>query len=266
MAKQNTKDMGLVLNTQRYSVHDGHGIRTLIFLMGCPLNCPWCSNPESQGPVQQIIWNKNGVKETLGEWRTVDDVVEEVMRDQIFYDASGGGVTLSGGEVLVQYEFAEKLLKRFYTLGVSTAIETTGALQVDRIKKLLPYLDQVLFDLKIMDSTEGRSVIGYNIDTVKENFEAALAASHVKVTPRVPLIPEYTAVDNNLSEIAEYLKSVGVSEVHLLPFHQYGSQKYKYLEREYTMEDVDTLEQEQIKEFREIFEKRGITTNISGLE
>lgn len=266
MTKQHTKDMGLVLNTQRYSVHDGHGIRTLIFLMGCPLNCPWCSNPESQGPVRQVTWNKDGVQETLGEWRTVDDVVDEVMRDQVFYDASGGGVTLSGGEVLVQYEFAEQLLKRFYTLGVSTAIETTGALQVERIERLLPYLDQVLFDLKIMDSAQGRSVIGYNIETVKENFEAALAAKHVKVTPRVPLIPEYTAVDNNLSDIAKYLVTVGVDEVHLLPFHQYGSQKYNYLEREYTMKDVDTLEQEQIKAFREIFESRGVRTNVSGLD
>lgn len=260
------KDEGLVFNVQRYSVHDGGGIRTIIFLKGCPLACPWCANPESRKAVKPTFWIKNGKKEKIGEWRKADDLVDEVMKDEIFFRTSGGGVTISGGEVLMQADFASKLLKEFHQLGVHTAIETTGAFPLDHIKKLAPYLNQVLFDLKIMNPNRAREVIGIDVSYVKENLEFLLVQEHIDVIPRVPLIPGYTTHIQNLEAIADYVKSLGIEEVHLLPFHQYGSSKYEYLGWNYTMKDVPTLSAAEIDNIKKIFEDKRVQTNIDGLE
>ncbi|MGT2784155.1 glycyl-radical enzyme activating protein [Streptococcus merionis] len=259
------KDEGLVFNIQRYSVHDGGGIRTIIFLKGCPLACPWCANPESRKVVKPAFWIKNGKKEIIGEWRKIDDLVNEVMRDEIFFRTSGGGVTISGGEVLMQADFAGNLLKEFYRLGVHTAIETTGAFPLDCVEKLTPYLNQVLFDLKIMDSNRASEVIGINVNNVKKNLEFLLTQKHIEVIPRVPLIPGYTTSTQNLEAIANYLKSLSIKEVHLLPFHQYGSSKYEYLGWNYTMKDVPTLTSTEIDNIKKIFEDKEVQTNIGGL-
>ena len=260
------KDEGLVFNIQRYSVHDGGGIRTIIFLKGCPLACPWCANPESRKAVEPTFWIKNGKKEIIGEWRKVEDLVNEIMKDDIFYRTSGGGVTLSGGEVLMQAEFAAELLKTLNALGIHTAIETTGAFPLNRIQSLAPYLNQVLFDLKIMNPDRAKEVIGINVANVKKNLEFLLTQKHIEVIPRVPLIPGYTSPTDNLEAIADYVKSLGIKEVHLLPFHQYGSSKYEYLGWDYTMKDVPTLTSSEIDDIKRIFENKGIQTNIDGLE
>ncbi|MDR1568123.1 MAG: glycyl-radical enzyme activating protein [Streptococcaceae bacterium] len=260
------KDKGLVFNIQRYSVHDGGGIRTIVFLKGCPLRCPWCSNPESRKAVQPASWIKNGKEETVGEWRLVNELVDEVMKDDIFYRTSGGGVTLSGGEVLMQADFAAMLLKELSDLGVHTAIETTGCFPVERIKTLMPYLNQVLFDLKIMDSEDSKRVIGADIAVVKANFEYLLTQDDVELIPRIPLIPGYTDSMDNILEIVTYLSSLGVTAVHLLPFHQYGSSKYDYLSWEYTMKDVEPLSKTEIETVQKAFEAHGIVANIDGLE
>ncbi|MEO1773166.1 glycyl-radical enzyme activating protein [Candidatus Enterococcus ferrettii] len=257
---------GLVFNIQRYSVHDGGGIRTIIFLKGCPLKCPWCSNPESRKAVAPTTWTKNGKTETVGSWCTTDELVDEVMKDEIFYRTSGGGVTLSGGEVLMQADFAADLLSEFNYLGVHTAIETTGCFPLREIKKLTPYLQQVLFDLKIMDAKSSKRVIGSKIEMVKENFEFLLSQDHLEVIPRIPLIPGYTTEPENISALIKYLQNLEVKEVHLLPFHQYGSSKYDYLGWEYTMKDTNTLTQTEINEIKNEFEDAGIHTNVDGLE
>lgn len=257
---------GLVFNIQRYSVHDGGGIRTIIFLKGCPLRCPWCSNPESRKAVTPTTWTKNGKTEIVGSWRTTDELVDEVMKDEIFYRTSGGGVTLSGGEVLMQADFAAELLAEFNYLGVHTAIETTGCFPVKEIQKLTPYVQQVLFDLKIMDADFSKRVIGTEIETVKENFEFLLSQDQLEVIPRIPLIPGYTTEPKNISAIINYLQNLEVKEVHLLPFHQYGSSKYDYLGWEYTMKDTNTLTQAEIAAIKQAFKAAGIHTNIDGLE
>lgn len=256
---------GLVFNIQRYSVHDGNGIRTIIFLKGCPLSCPWCANPESRKEVKPITWIKNGCLETVGEWRTITDIVDEVMKDEIFFRTSGGGITISGGEVLMQAEFAKELLEQFNDLGIHTAIETTGCFPVERIRMLSPFLNQVLFDLKIMDLSLAKRVIGIDVNTVKENFEYLLSKSEIELVPRVPLIPGYTIMQENLRAIAYYLNSLSVSRVHLLPFHQYGSKKYEYLGWKYKMEDISTLKSEELEKCRKIFESENIKVNIEGL-
>ena len=257
---------GLVFNIQRYSVHDGGGIRTIIFLKGCPLACPWCANPESRKGVEPVHWTKNGKREVIGEWRTITELVDEVMKDEVFYRTSGGGVTISGGEVLMQSNFATQLLKVFYELGVHTAIETTGCFPLSHLQNLAPYLNQVLFDLKIMDSEKSKRIIGINVEYVKANLEFLLSQKHIEVVPRVPLIPDYTVDEENLSTIANYISFLGIKEVHLLPFHQYGSSKYEYLGWKYIMKDTPTLTQTEILSIRQIFEDRGIFTNVDGLE
>ncbi|MGM0165931.1 pyruvate formate lyase activating enzyme [Enterococcus sp. AZ135] len=259
-------DQGLVFNIQRYSVHDGGGIRTLIFLKGCPLRCPWCSNPESRKKVEPALWKKNGKTEQIGEWRSIDELLDEVLKDEIFYRTSGGGVTLSGGEVLMQAEFASALLKELKKLGTHTAIETTGCFPVGRLKKLTPYVDQVLFDLKIMDRSEAKKVIGLDPETVRENFDYLLGQNQIQVIPRIPLIPEYTTNKKNSQQLIRFLTEREITEVHLLPFHQYGSSKYDYLGWKYSMKDVKTLNQAEIDLLKEKFELAGIVANVDGLE
>ncbi|MGG5369836.1 glycyl-radical enzyme activating protein [Enterococcus sp. AZ196] len=259
-------DRGLVFNIQRYSVHDGGGIRTLIFLKGCPLRCPWCSNPESRKKVEPTTWKKNGKTEQIGEWCSSNELLDEVLKDEIFYRTSGGGVTLSGGEVLMQTEFASEFLKELKGLGIHTAIETTGCFPVERIEKLAPYVDQVLFDLKIMGHSEAKRVIGVDPEMVTKNFDYLLTQKQIQVVPRIPLIPEYTTNETNIQRLIHFLTVRRLEEVHLLPFHQYGSSKYDYLGWEYPMKKVQTLKQAEIDEIKELFERAGILANIDGLE
>lgn len=259
-------EKGLVFNLQRYSIHDGGGIRTIIFLKGCPFACPWCANPESRLYVRPTSWVRNGKRETIGEWYSIDDLLDEVLKDEIFFRTSGGGVTLSGGEVLVQSEFAQSMLKELKHLGIHTAIETTGSLPVDRIRSLAPYLDQVLFDFKIMDPVRSKQLIRINIPFVKENFEYLLTQMHIEVIHRIPLIPNYTVDKENLQAIIDYLKSFQIQGVHLLPFHQYGSNKYDYLGWNYDMKDVETLTQKELLEIKCLFEDQGLQANIDGLD
>lgn len=259
-------EKGLIFNIQRYSIHDGPGIRTIVFFQGCPLRCPWCCNPESQGAVRPLTWVKDGHEETISHWVTVDEVLDEIEKDDIFYRTSGGGVTLSGGECLVQSDFAANILREVKALGISTAIETTGAMPLKAIKKVLPYVDHVMFDLKIMNPTIAKRVIGDDVGQVKASFEAALATPSAQVTPRVPLIPGYTTKPENLQQIADYVHQVGIHEIHILPFHQYGSQKYTYLKRNYTMAKTPLLTQAEVDGIHQFFEDQQITAIVSGLE
>lgn len=259
-------DKGLIFNIQRYSIHDGPGIRTIVFFQGCPLRCPWCSNPESQGAVRPMTWTKNGKTETISYWATVDEILDEIEKDEVFYRTSGGGVTLSGGECLVQYDFAATLLREVKALGINTAIETTGAMPLKAIKKVLPYTDYVMFDLKIMNPILAKRVIGDDVGQVKASFEAALATPTAQVTPRVPLIPGYTTKPENLQQIADYVHEVGIHEIHILPFHQYGSQKYEYLKRNYTMKDTPLLTPTEVDNIHQFFTGQKITAIVSGLE
>ncbi|GAB2022802.1 [formate-C-acetyltransferase]-activating enzyme [Pseudolactococcus yaeyamensis] len=257
---------GLIFNIQRYSIHDGSGIRTLVFFKGCPLTCPWCSNPESRQAVTPTTWTKNGKCEVIGNWMTVDEVVTEVLKDEIFFRTSGGGVTLSGGEVLMQAPFAKALLQALSELGIETAIETTGCFAQNQLESLVPYLSQVLFDFKIMAAEPAKRVIGIDVETVKENFELLLKYPEIKVTPRIPLIPNFTANPENLLVIMTYLKRFQIKEVHLLPFHQYGSSKYDDLGWRYEMKDVPTLIESEISELKALFEMNGMRALGDGLE
>lgn len=265
MENINSTLKGLVFNIQRYSIHDGTGIRTVVFFKGCPLKCPWCANPESRLAVKPTTWRKNGQVETIGKWLTVSEVVDEVMKDEVFFRTSGGGVTLSGGEVLMQSEFARLVLKELTDLGIHTALETTGCFPKEHLLSLAPYLNEVLFDLKIMIADRAKEVIGINVDVVKENFEAICSVPEITVIPRIPLIPDYTVDSENIGLIIDYLKMNNIKQVHLLPFHQYGSNKYEYLGWEYQMKDAKKLSAESLDLIYQTFKTQKISPVLDGL-
>lgn len=272
----------LIFNIQRYCIHDGEGIRTVVFFKGCPLHCPWCSNPESQSfDVEKVmIENKcihckavcpmnpvecpSGAVEVFGKEYTVDEVMNEVLKDSIFYNTTGGGVTLSGGEVLGQSQFAIELLKRLKKLGIDTAIETSGMGSTVLLKQMAENLDTILFDLKIMDPEKAKAVLGADINLIKTNIET-LVKMGKHVIPRIPLIPGYNMGDENIKNIIEFVKSLGLKEVHILPFHQYGSGKYEFLKKEYALKDVKQLKEEDVEDIRKYIEGQGFNVVVGGL-
>lgn len=278
-------DKRLIFNIQRYSIHDGEGIRTLIFFKGCPLRCPWCSNPESQSFKREIMRKESlcikcvadsvftcdktpefcptNALEWVGHEMSVDELVEEVKKDLIFYNSSGGGVTLSGGEILAQGEFALELLKRLKALGIHTAIETTGHGSWELLSAMSDYLDEILFDFKIMDDTKFKQIIKGNGQLIKENFKK-LVKKGAPVTPRIPLIPTFTMDDENISSIINFLQENNMKKVHLLPFHQYGSSKYKSIGKDYALQDLEISPTEEINKIKNLFQENGFEVIIGG--
>jgi pyruvate formate lyase activating enzyme len=273
--------LGLIFNIQRYSIHDGGGIRTLIFFKGCPLRCPWCCNPESQSFEKEFIKLTSqcihcgacakklldcpaGALLEQGRYMTVEEVLDEVLKDEIFYHTSQGGVTLSGGEVLAQGDFAKELLKRLKDLGIHTAIETSGAGEWGILAGIAEYSDLILYDLKIMNSKASREIIGIASSIIKEHF-TKLVSMGFYVIPRVPLIPGHTMEEKNMDAVIDFVKQNGVQEIHLLPFHQYGSSKYESLGRTYTLIDMKTPTDEEITAIEKKMVKAGLKVVIGGM-
>lgn len=271
----------LILNIQRYSLHDGDGIRTIVFFKGCPLKCPWCSNPESQSFEPQTVKMESkcihckhcsfnvdecptGAITQFGKYITVEEVVSEVQKDMIFYRTSSGGVTLSGGEVLSQSAFALELLKQLKSLGINTAIETSGQGNTQNLIELSTYLDLILFDLKIMDKEKSKLILGADINLIKNNIVTSVKM-HKKVIPRVPLIPGYTTDDENIKQIIIFVKSLNLTEIHLLPFHQYGSNKYKLLNVDYKLNNIDIPSPQSIEKIVNEMRNNGLNVVVGGL-
>lgn len=279
-------EKGLIFNIQRYSIHDGGGIRTLVFFKGCPLRCPWCSNPESlvgkpeemlkperciqcschspemcQVPPEQCPTN---AKVTLGIKMTVEEVLEEIEKDRLFYEVSGGGLTLSGGEPLNQWKFASDLLEQAQRRGVHTAVETSGQSSEEAFRELIRHVDTLLFDLKIMDSEEAHEVLNADMDLIKRNFQIASDQRQLRLIPRIPIIQGYTDNQHNLIAIIDFMKKCEVRECNILPFHQYGSEKYKRLKMDYVLKDQAAYNEEECSWIVALFKKNGIQCSIGG--
>lgn len=273
-------DTARIFNIQRYSLNDGHGIRTVVFFKGCPHTCPWCANPESMSPkietvrreskclhcatcMQDAVECPSGAWEHIGRDVTLAELEREVLKDEVFFRASGGGVTLSGGEVLMQAEFATRFLQRLKQWGIRTAIETAGDTSSRRLLPLAQMCDEVLFDLKIMDTEKARQVLSMNQPRVLANFRL-LIAQGIKVIPRLPLIPGFTLNEDNVAQVLALLAPLPVAEVHLLPFHQYGEPKYSLLEREWVMAGVKAPEDEEIAPIKAMVERAGYQVVVGG--
>ncbi|WP_316860215.1 [formate-C-acetyltransferase]-activating enzyme [uncultured Cohaesibacter sp.] len=271
---------GRIFDIQRWSLNDGSGIRTVVFFKGCPLFCPWCSNPESRsGDIVRIprddlttgearseagCWLKaEDTYRTIGRDVTLDELMKEISRDSVFHRVSGGGVTLSGGEILAQPHFALALLNRLHAMGVPCAIETTGHGNHDLLLKMGLLCDEVLFDFKIMDEKRAKAILGINLSLVLENFKTLVEAG-VRVIPRLPLIPNYTMSEENLSAILAFLAPFSLTDLHLLPLHHYGSSKYDMLGMPYPAASLPVPEAAEVDAWQERCEAAGYSVTVGG--
>ena len=230
---------GRIFDIQRFSLHDGAGIRTIVFFKGCFLRCKWCCNPESQN------YEHEGNSRDV----TVQEIMDVVERDRHYYRRSGGGITLSGGEVLRQSDFARELLKSAKESGIHTAIESTALADFTEIEKLLPYLDTFLLDIKHMDSAKHEKFTGRRNDIVFEN--AKKLAGKTELIIRVPVIPTFNATASEIKDIAFFASKLPkVRELHLLPYHRFGEGKYVSLGREYPMGDINPPTEKEMEELK----------------
>ncbi|RHT39580.1 glycyl-radical enzyme activating protein [Firmicutes bacterium AM31-12AC] len=259
----NTK--GRIFDIQRYSIHDGNGIRTIVFLKGCVLRCRWCCNPESQEYDIQTMMVQ-GKPKVIGRDVTVAEVMKTVEKDRQYYWRTGGGLTLSGGESLCQPEFARALLQAAQESGISTAMESMGCAKWETIEKLLPYLDQYLLDIKHMNPRKHKEFTGRSNELMIENAMKIAKSGMTELSIRVPVIPGFNDTEEEIRQIAAYTATLpNVKRMHLLPYHRLGQDKYTGLNREYLMGDVKPPTNEHMEKLLKVAEvTSGIECQIGG--
>lgn len=254
---------GRIFDIQKYSIHDGPGIRTIVFLKGCPLRCKWCCNPEGQQFDIQSMRFAGGEK-NVGRDVSVSEVLEEVKKDMPYYVRSGGGLTLSGGECLCQPEFATALLYGAKCAGMSTAIETTGFAEWNVIKEYLKVTDHVLMDIKNIDNEKHKKYCGQSNEIILANAKR-IAENHSSLTIRVPVIPTFNDTEREIAMIAGFAAHLpGVKNLHLLPYHRLGADKYAGLGREYLMAGEELIEDKKMQRLLEAAKESGLNCRIGG--
>ena len=254
---------GRIFNIQRFSIHDGPGIRTIVFFKGCFMRCAWCCNPESQSyEIQTMV--ENGKQKTVGKDVTVAEIMPEILADENYYWRSGGGVTLSGGEILGQPDFARDLLRACKENGLHTAVESTANAPYENIEKILPYLDLYLMDIKHMDSAKHKEYTGAGNERILENAKK-LAASGVELVIRTPVVPGFNDTAEEIRAISKFAASLpGVREHHLLPYHRLGSDKYAGLGRNYSLTEILPPPPEKMSYLLSVAEESGLKCQIGG--
>ena len=264
MEKDFLKVKGRIFDIQKFSIHDGPGIRTIVFLKGCALRCKWCCNPESQSfQIQTMI--QNGKEKVTGRDVTVEEVMEEVMKDASHFRRSGGGLTLSGGESLLQPDFASALLQAAQYAGINTALESTGFAPFETIRdKILPWLDVYLMDIKHINSAKHKLFTTQPNERILENARL-IAQSGQHLIIRVPVVPTFNDTPEEIMDIARFARSLpGVKELHLLPYHRLGQDKYAGLDREYSMAHIIPPTNEHMEMLREVAATTGLHVQIGG--
>ena len=241
-----------IFNIQRFSLHDGAGIRTNVFFQGCNLRCAWCANPESQAVAAP------GAK----EWG-VEELAAELVKDKPFFDKSGGGVTLTGGEPLLQADFVVALCGRLHELGVRVAVETAACVPPDLFRRAVQSLDLFHIDLKHYEEDAHRRGTGAGLKLILENIRFALA-SGVPTVLRIPVIPGYNDSEADARGFARLMTELGAPEVHLLPFHQMGESKYEKLGMAYAFAGKKQLHEEDLAAFEAILLEAGLKVQIGG--
>ena len=283
-----------IFNIQRFSLHDGDGIRTLVFFKGCPLRCAWCSNPESQNPLPQLMYNKklcincggcsgvcpgkaishgekgpelqrdrchahglcaaacpSGALRLAGRHIPLGDLLEQVLQDRLFFRQSRGGVTLSGGEALMQGEFCHNFLKELKNNHIHTAVETCGLVPWSTLEKVLPVVDQFLFDYKVHAPEKHNLHTGAGNESIIRNLRR-LATAGADIILRLPLVPGVNMDREHYDGVAALAEELKLPTLELLPFHHYGKGKYAELGRPYLFSDRKTPDKntlEQVKAY-----------------
>jgi len=256
---------GRIFDIQKYSIHDGPGIRTIVFLKGCPLRCRWCCNPESQEYAIQTMKLADRPEKTVGRDVTVEEVMKEVLKDSVYFQRSGGGITLSGGECLMQPDFAAALLQAAHDMGITTAIESTGYAPYQNVEKLLPHLDYFLMDIKHMDSAKHKEYTGVPNEKILENAFRIASGSNVELIIRVPVVAPFNGTVEEIAAIAKFAESLpGVRKLHLLPYHRLGQDKYAGIGREYLLEGLEPPTDDTMNMLLEAAEQYKLHCQIGG--
>ena len=298
---------GVVFNIQRFSIHDGPGIRTTVFLKGCPLRCGWCSNPEALKPHPEIItrdvkcirsgicveacpeqaiavmensriihWEKcnhcmkcaeacpSGAIEALGKTMTVAEVMDTVERDAGYYRRTGGGLTISGGESLVQWRFAMKLLQEARRSGLHTTLDTTGHTDWEILDEILNYTDLVLYDVKHVDSARHQEATGVPNERILENLRKTAARMGPRIWVRHPLIPRFSDSEKELEELCKLVLTLkpSVEKICLLPYHRFGEPKYAAMGKVYPWKEIPAVPDARIEELEKLVESHGIEVDV----
>jgi pyruvate formate lyase activating enzyme len=239
---------GIIFNIQRFSVNDGPGIRTTVFLKGCPLSCWWCHNPEG-------IASNNA--SNPGKLWNIQELYEEINKDRIFFDESGGGVTFSGGEPLAQPEFLEEILKKCQSEGIHTAIDTSGFADPLTMNKILLFTNLFLFDLKLIDPEQHLNYTGKTNEIILSNLKF-LVESNANVIIRIPLINGITSTADNLDGMIEFLTRFGKkTPVSFLKYHSMARGKYERLGIPFRLNDHPELTEAEFEKVRNLFVNSG---------
>jgi pyruvate formate lyase activating enzyme len=298
------EEKGLIFNIQQFSVHDGPGIRTTVFMKGCPLHCLWCSNPESQDfspslMVRDILCKGCGAcaevcpREAIsitpesgrkidrakcnqcllcvpvciyhslnicGKYMEVVEVIGEVLKDRLFYKNSGGGVTLSGGEVLLQDRFVGNLLEQCKKEGLHTALDTSGYGSWEKLEALLPFVDLLLFDIKHLDTKEHKRTTGVGNELILENL--GKASPMVPLWIRIPLIAGFNDSEEHIKKIAAIGRQIDAQKISFLPYHEGGKSKSEQLGRTYPLPEAKAPGEEHVHKLKGIVEQEGIKVSV----
>lgn len=298
---------GRVFDVKRYAIHDGPGIRTTVFLKGCPLRCWWCHNPEGQQSQFELIYRRarciechacadacprkaltfeatslsvdrgkcdlcgscvrscpSGAVSIVGKLVSVEEIMEEIERDRPFYEESGGGVTVSGGEPFFQPKFLNELLNECKMKGVSAAVSTCGFFSTGVLDGVRDWVDLFLFDLKLMDESEHRKFTGVSNKPILRNVKT-LAGKGRRLVVTFPVIPGINDDDRNIREMGEFLSNYkAVENVTLLPYHRGGIEKYRSLWRSYRLQEIEPPAHSEMNRIRGTLEKYGLRVTEGG--
>lgn len=294
--------MSYITSIQKYCIHDGDGIRTTVFYKGCPLNCTWCHNPETQNYKPQLSYSAErctgcghcievcpsnaisreqdhvalsrdlcrncgtcveeclaNAREIVGEQWTQDKLIQEIEKDEAFYEQSGGGVTLSGGEVMtMDMDEIESLVRKLHKRGISVTIDTCGFAPYENFERILPYVNTFLYDIKSLSSEIHKKYTGVDTELILGNLKR-LSKAAARIYLRLPLIQEVNASEEQIQELIEFLgeNQIHPAGINLLPYHNTGSSKYPKLGEQYQGQEFHAPEQKELEQYRQMLEQAG---------
>jgi pyruvate formate lyase activating enzyme len=265
---------GIIFNIQRFAIHDGPGIRTTVFFKGCPLRCWWCHNPESHKILPEKIEGCNVRRgfdqsftmnnDEVGKEILVDELMTEILKDRVFYEESGGGVTFSGGEPLMQPDFLYEILKECKDEGIRTAVDTSGYTSLEVINKVAEKTDLFLYDLKLMRDDLHTKYTGVSNQLILKNL-IELDHQDKKINIRIPIVPELTDTNENLFAIRGFISDLNnIIEVNLLPYHRAGEGKYQKYGKENKMSDTLTFDIKNLENIKQFFSELKCKVKIGG--